>query len=142
MPKTTLSRIKLDADRPLEVPLNEKEGGDIDQANADQGGWRGGPQHASYITRDDGLVACRIYGHIKARHLRDMIMVSTYDYAEPGFILHDRVNEINNKWWCENIRATNPCGEQQLPPYGACLLGSVNLTKFVRDPFTDKASFN
>src|SRR5690606_34722249 len=95
-----------------------------------------------YIGRDDGLVACKIYGHIKARHLWEMIMVSTYDYAEPGFILIDRVNEMNNNWWCENIRATNPCGEQPLPPYGACLLGSVNLTKFVRDPFTDKASFD
>jgi len=69
-------------------------------------------------------------------------MASTYDFAEPGFILIDRVNEMNNNWWCENIRATNPCGEQPLPPYGACLLGSINLTKFIRDPFTDKAAFD
>jgi ribonucleoside-diphosphate reductase alpha chain len=69
-------------------------------------------------------------------------MSSTYDFAEPGFILIDRVNEMNNNWFCENIRATNPCGEQPLPPYGACLLGSVNLTKFVKKPFTDEAFFD
>jgi ribonucleoside-diphosphate reductase alpha chain len=104
--------------------------------------WREWPTHRNYVTRDDGLVACKIYGHIRAKHLWDMIMTSTYDYAEPGFILIDRVNEMNNNWWCENIRATNPCGEQPLPPYGSCLLGSVNLTTFVRDPFGPKARFD
>ena len=69
-------------------------------------------------------------------------MSSTYDFAEPGFILIDRVNEMNNNWFCENIRATNPCGEQPLPPYGACLLGSVNLTMFVKKPFTAEAFFD
>jgi ribonucleoside-diphosphate reductase alpha chain len=69
-------------------------------------------------------------------------MASTYDFAEPGFILIDHVNEMNNNWFCEEIRATNPCGEQPLPPYGACLLGSINLTLFVRDPFTEKARFD
>src|SRR5690606_40716790 len=76
--------------------------------------WRDWPYTEGYLTRDDGMVACKIYGHVKARHLWDMIMVSTYDYAEPGFILIDRVNEMNNNWWCETIRATNPCGEQPL----------------------------
>ncbi|MCI4568230.1 adenosylcobalamin-dependent ribonucleoside-diphosphate reductase [Lysobacter sp. CFH 32150] len=131
-----------DADWPLVFPVNIKESGDINLADAEQIIWREWPTHKNYVTRDDGLVACRIYGHIRARHLWDMIMVSTYDYAEPGFILIDRVNEMNNNWWCETIRATNPCGEQPLPPYGACLLGSVNLTKFVRKPFTDEASFD
>ena len=131
-----------DADWPLVFPVSAKEQDDVDLADPAQVVWRDWPTHTGYIVRDDGLVACKIYGHARARHLWDMIMVSTYDYAEPGFILIDRVNEMNNNWWCENIRATNPCGEQPLPPYGACLLGSVNLTGFVRDAFTDKASFD
>jgi len=137
-----MDAVKNDSDWPLVFPVAEKEADEIDLANAEQVVWRDWPTHQGYITRDDGLVACKIYGQIRARHLWDMIMVSTYDYAEPGFILIDRVNEMNNNWWCETIRATNPCGEQPLPPYGACLLGSINLTKFVRHPFTDKASFD
>jgi ribonucleoside-diphosphate reductase alpha chain len=137
-----MQAVETDADWPLVFPINEKEVGDIDLANAEQVVWRDWPTTRNYITRDDGMVACKIYGHIRARHLWDMIMVSTYDYAEPGFILIDKVNEMNNNWWCENIRATNPCGEQPLPPYGACLLGSVNLTNFVRNAFTDQATFD
>jgi len=82
------------------------------------------------------------FQELPARRLWNAIMTSTYDYAEPGFILINKVNEMNNNWFCENIRATNPCGEQPLPPYGACLLGSINLTKFVLDPFTDQARFD
>ncbi|KAF1684792.1 adenosylcobalamin-dependent ribonucleoside-diphosphate reductase [Pseudoxanthomonas taiwanensis] len=137
-----MQAVENDADWPLVFPVNRKEEADLDFNDPNQVVWRDWPIKDNYIVRDDGMVACRVYGHIKARHLWDMIMVSTYDYAEPGFILIDRVNEMNNNWWCENIRATNPCGEQPLPPYGACLLGSVNLTCFVRDPFTDKARFD
>ncbi|MEN1955980.1 adenosylcobalamin-dependent ribonucleoside-diphosphate reductase [Luteimonas sp. MJ204] len=137
-----IEAVKSDTDWPLVFPINAKETGDVDVDDAGQVVWRDWPQHDGYITRDDGLVACRIYGKVRARHLWDMIMVSTYDYAEPGFILIDRVNEMNNNWWCETIRATNPCGEQPLPPYGACLLGSINLTRFVRKPFTDQAEFD
>ncbi|UYB52119.1 adenosylcobalamin-dependent ribonucleoside-diphosphate reductase [Xanthomonas sp. AM6] len=136
-----MQAVENDADWPLVFPVNRKEEADIDLAGAEVV-WRDWPTHSNYIVRDDGLVACKVYGQIRARHLWDMIMVSTYDYAEPGFILIDRVNEMNNNWWCENIRATNPCGEQPLPPYGACLLGSINLTNFVRDPFTAQARFD
>ncbi len=131
-----------DADWPLVFPIHVKEKHEIDLDDASKVVWREWPTHKHYVDREDGLVACKIYGQIKATHLWDMIMVSTYDYAEPGFILIDRVNEMNNNWWCETIRATNPCGEQPLPPYGSCLLGSVNLTTFVRDPFGPKARFD
>jgi ribonucleoside-diphosphate reductase alpha chain len=137
-----MQAVRDDADWPLVFPVHVKEQDEVELGNPEVVVWREWPTHRNYVTRDDGLVACKIYGHLKARHLWDMIMVSTYDFAEPGFILIDRVNEMNNNWWCEHIRATNPCGEQPLPPYGACLLGSVNLTKFVRDPFTDKARFD
>jgi ribonucleoside-diphosphate reductase alpha chain len=137
-----MQAVENDADWPLVFPVNIKEKGEIDLDDPAQVVWRDWPTQHNYIAREDGLVACKIYGHIRARHLWDMIMVSTYDYAEPGFILIDKVNEMNNNWWCETIRATNPCGEQPLPPYGACLLGSVNLTKFVRNAFTDQATFD
>nr|WP_063571406.1 adenosylcobalamin-dependent ribonucleoside-diphosphate reductase [Luteibacter rhizovicinus] len=137
-----MEAVENDQDWPTVFPVHVKEQHEIDLNDAAKVIWREWPTSQNYVTREDGLVACKIYGHIRARHLWDMIMVSTYDYAEPGFILIDRVNEMNNNWWCEHIRATNPCGEQPLPPYGSCLLGSINLTVFVRDPFGPKARFD
>ena len=137
-----MEAVENDQDWPTVFPVHVKEEHEIDLNDPAKVLWREWPTKQNYVTREDGLVACKIYGHIRARHLWDMIMVSTYDYAEPGFILIDRVNEMNNNWWCEHIRATNPCGEQPLPPYGSCLLGSINLTIFVRDPFGPKARFD
>jgi ribonucleoside-diphosphate reductase alpha chain len=137
-----MQAVEHDHDWPMVFPVHVKEQDEIDLTDPAKVVWREWPTHQNYVSREDGLVACKIYGHIRARHLWDMIMVSTYDYAEPGFILIDKVNEMNNNWWCEHIRATNPCGEQPLPPYGSCLLGSINLTTFVRDPFGPKARFD
>jgi ribonucleoside-diphosphate reductase alpha chain len=137
-----MQTVEADGEWPLIFPVHVKEAAELDLADDAQVIWREWPVHDGYIVRDDGLVACKIYGRVKARHLWDMIMVSTYDYAEPGFILIDRVNQLNNNWWCEAIRATNPCGEQPLPPYGSCLLGSINLTHFVIDPFGVEARFD
>jgi ribonucleoside-diphosphate reductase alpha chain len=137
-----MQAVEQDTDWPLVFPVHVKERDEIDLADPAKVVWREWPTHENYIAREDGLVACKIYRTVRARHLWDLIMVSTYDYAEPGFILIDRVNEMNNNWWCEHIRATNPCGEQPLPPYGSCLLGSINLTTFVRDPFGPKARFD
>jgi ribonucleoside-diphosphate reductase alpha chain len=128
----------------LAFPLSRKEyeAEKPDLADTSKYVWREWAVHEQYVVNEHGLVACKIYKTLPARRMWDVIMTSTYDFAEPGFILIDRVNEMNNNWWCEHIRATNPCGEQPLPPYGSCLLGSVNLTRFVRDPFSDHAHFD
>ena len=137
-----MQAVAADKDWALAFPITPEEATELDIDDPEQVLWREWPLVEDYVKREDGLVACKVYKKVPARRMWDMIMSSTYDFAEPGFILIDRINEMNNNWFCENIRATNPCGEQPLPPYGACLLGSINLTRFVEQPFTEAAEFN
>ena len=127
----------------LAFPMSASEREQLDLDDPEQVVWRRWPAHFdSYTYDEEGRVACRVYRTLPARRMWDAIMSSTYDFAEPGFVLIDEINEMNNNWFCEEIRATNPCGEQPLPPYGSCLLGSVNLTGFVHEPFTGNARFD
>jgi len=133
-------------DRPwqLAFPITQKEvdAEGIDLEDSEKVVWRHWPVAGDYLRNADGRIACKVYKAMPARRMWDVIMSSTYDFAEPGFVLIDRVNQQNNNWWMENIRATNPCGEQPLPQYGSCLLGSINLTNFVVDPFSREARFD
>ena len=133
-----MQAVQNDADWELLFPALA---GEIDDVES-QITWRHWPCREGYVTNDKGEVACKVFRTLPARRLWNLIMSSTYDYAEPGFILIDRINEMNNNWFCEEIRATNPCGEQPLPPYGSCLLGSINLTRFVEQPFSASVRFN
>ena len=106
-----MQAVREDREWKLAFPLSlrEYEAEQPDLADAAKFVWREWPVHEGYVVNDEGLVACKIYKTLPARRMWDVIMTSTYDFAEPGFILIDRVNEMNNNWWCENIRATNPC---------------------------------
>jgi len=142
--KEFMEAVKTDGNWKLAFPITSKEADldELDLHDTENLVWRDWPVKKGYLVNEARQVACKVYKTIRARRLWDVMMSSTYDYAEPGFILIDMVNEMNNNWFCENIRATNPCGEQPLPPYGSCLLGSINLTKFVLAPFTEEARFD
>jgi len=127
---TFMQAVHEDADWPLVFPIGTRELASADKTV--ERVWSGAAQP----------VRCRIHRTVRARELWDRIMRATYDYAEPGVIFIDRINEHNNLGYIERISATNPCGELPLPPYGACNLGSINLSRFVREPFTDQAAFD
>jgi ribonucleoside-diphosphate reductase, adenosylcobalamin-dependent len=139
-----IEAVKSGSEWKLAFPVSRKEveADKLDITDESKFIWRKWPTTKDYVVNEKGQVCCKVYKTVPAQRIWDLIMSSTYDFAEPGFILIDRMNEMNNNWFCENLRATNPCGEQSLPPYGACLLGSVNLTKFVRNPFTPDAEFD
>ena len=143
-----MEAVKADTGWQLVFPTNQNEinqlGLEYDpKNNTNDVIWREWPLSMDgYLENASGEIACKVYRTIRAKNLWNMIMNATYDYAEPGFILIDKVNEYNNNWFAEIIRATNPCGEQPLPPNGSCLLGSINLTAFVNNPFTAQASFD
>ncbi|MES9855484.1 MAG: LAGLIDADG family homing endonuclease [Sedimenticola sp.] len=106
-----MEAVKHDGQWDLAFPVTKKEVEEdsIDMSNTKQIVWRDWPYKEGFIANESGQVACKIYKSIRAQRLWDVIMSSTYDYAEPGFILIDKVNQMNNNWFCENVRATNPC---------------------------------
>lgn len=122
-----MQALAADADWPLLFPAEDAAAGELIRRD-----W---PGHA-------GEVPCRVYRRLPARALWQAIMEATYRYAEPGVLFVDRINRLNNLGYRERITATNPCGEIPLPPYGACDLGSLNLTAFVRDPFGPRAALD
>ncbi|MBV2194054.1 MAG: adenosylcobalamin-dependent ribonucleoside-diphosphate reductase, partial [Azonexus sp.] len=115
----------VDADTDVELIHRAEPNGDMRSSGAYQ--------------RDDGMW---VYRKVRARDLWDQVMKSTYDHAEPGILFLDRMNKDNNLNYCEVIEATNPCAEQPLPPYGCCCLGSINLTLYVKNPFSEQAEFD
>ncbi|MDP3539833.1 MAG: adenosylcobalamin-dependent ribonucleoside-diphosphate reductase [Azonexus sp.] len=115
----------VDADTEVELTHRAEPNGEMKSSGAYQ--------------REDGQW---VYRKMRARDLWDQVMKSTYDHAEPGILFLDRMNKDNNLNYCEVIEATNPCAEQPLPPYGCCCLGSINLTLFVRHPFSEQAAFD
>ena len=104
-----INAVKNDESWKLVFPILKKEQGDYNFQDPAQIHWCDWPLNDDCVVNDDGLVACKVYKEIPAKRLWDLIMSSTYDFAEPGFILIDRINEMNNNWFCENIRTTNPC---------------------------------
>lgn len=138
-----MQAVKEDRDWPLIFPLSEEEAKQQENQPKTQELLPGINGREDLIYRrwsnTQTAVPCRVFKRIKAKILWEKIIRSAYDVAEPGVLFENTINRMNNLWYCEHISATNPCGEIPLPPYGACNLGSLNLTRFVRAPFTESA---
>jgi ribonucleoside-diphosphate reductase alpha chain len=120
-----MAAVRADAEWPLVFPVAAVDG----DGEVIMRAWPGEPRP----------VPCRVVRRIRAQQLWERVLRATYDFAEPGVLFIDRINQMNNLWYRESIGATNPCGEIPLPPYGACDLGSINLTRFLQEPFTPRA---
>jgi ribonucleoside-diphosphate reductase alpha chain len=123
-----IAAVRADADWPLVFPVDDER-------------FQGETVLREWPGRGDP-VRCRVYARLRARDLWHRILRAAYERAEPGVLFIDRINRLNNLWYRERITTSNPCGEIPLPPYGACDLGSLNLTQFVRDPFTAGAAID
>ena len=128
-----LEAVKRDEEWLLSFPITKDQGADIQTESPEYiyRDFRSTADLSNYIVRDDGRVLCKVYSRMPARDIYDLIMKANYDYGEPGVILIDTINRENNSYFFEEIRATNPCAEQPLPPWGVCLLGSINLLEFI-----------
>jgi ribonucleoside-diphosphate reductase alpha chain len=121
-----MDAVRKDAEWPLVFPAESIQGHEGETVNRE---WPG------YLQ----TIPCKVVARVSARKLWQQLMRATYEYAEPGVLFVDRINRMNNLWYREHITATNPCGEIPLPPYGACNLGSINLTQFIDHPFETDA---
>ena len=147
IPNAFMAALEADADWPLAFPSRATPPDDGEASKASKASktskewvWRNFSEaDPQWTIGRDGRVACQVLRTIRARTLWDRIMRANWERGEPGVIFIDRVNAMNNAWFCEQIRATNPCGEQTLPPHGSCLLGSIDLTRMIRNPWTPQA---
>jgi len=139
-----MQAVKEDKDWPLIFPLSEEEAKQQENLSSTEDLLPAMSDDLIYRrwSNTQTAVPCRVFKRIKAKSLWDKIIRSAYDYAEPGVLFENTINRMNNLWYGEHISATNPCGEIPLPPYGTCNLGSLNLTQFVRAPFTETASLD